>query len=691
MFYSSRTYLPPILLLLLLLTSCMKDLDDVTWDTTVLTPLAKTSLSIESLVQGDSSVKIQSDKSLSIIYREKIYSFTSPLDTLVNFQIDPLIKDVTLQSLELGSQNINQAFTLQELFATNFFLSLIPDQVWLPIDNPTPISIPLSPMDIDISNVLQTAVLTDGTLSTSIDNQLPVNILNIDLEIKNTVGQEVLYSKNFQNINSGQSINDVIDLAAALGGQPIEGKLTLEMSNVQFIFPNVDSVFIDYSDYITAGISLTNLKVSSAKAIFPAQNLVEAKDTIGLRGMGDIEIKRATIKTGAVTATVRSTVEEEMEMEYYIPSATLNGDIFSFIANVPAAPPGGTYEFDERFPYDGYDFDFTGKDGTLTNTFYNELFARIDSTGKIVSLSLDDTLSMEIKVVEMTPSYVEGYLGQQSINIPADTVDIDVFGAIKSGSIAFESASLKVTVENGLGIDGQLNFNSLKALNTSTGQEVTFPVIPPFQITEAQNLGSTFESSISSTSIANAETILNILPNKIFYNISGDLNPGGNTPAYQDFVYEDSELNAFLDLEIPLSVSTDKLVLTDTAIFSDELITAPEEYKGGILRFIVNNSFPMTASFNAYFLSPDGVRLDSLISPLPIASATAVNDANSTATETILEFPVGHDKLANILHTKEIIFELELNTPPGFTKIYSTYSFDIQLTAEFDYNVKSGL
>ncbi len=679
---------------LLILCSCAKEFDNLSWDSSVTTPVAKAKLTLGDIIEEDSLIKKNDDNSYSLVYRDEIYTFSNPLDSFVDIQIRPLIKDVTLESLELEPQSFESKVTLNELLGDNvFFKILFPDQTWVDNNfNGTSFPVTLDPINVDFSNILQRAILTKGKLNIRLDNQLPLDIKGINFTIKNAVGGQVVYQGSY-DVNSEQTIVDEVDLAQKLNGQSIEGQLVVELGTVS-VSPaqGPDSLFIDYSDAFTAAITLSDLKVSEADAIFPAQNIVEAKDTVGLIGLGDVELTRAIIKQGRISTIVSSTVESEMFIEYYVPSAVRNGQIFNFKATVPAAPSDGSISIDKEFSYDGYDFDFTGKDGDLTNAFYNELYARIENTGQIIHLSLQDTISLAIQVEELIPSYVEGYLGQQVFEIDPDTIFFNAFDDIKAGAFSFETAKLEITVENGLGVDGELVFNQLAAINSKTGQKVNFPNIPSFPIQEASNLGNGFLSSTQRFQVDKAVSILNILPDKIYYNISGVLNPGGNVPAYSDFIYDNAELKAYLDLEVPFSFNATNLVLSDTISFDQESQQRPEEIQNGVLRFIVQNEFPLDARLKVYALDEQNQLIDSLVTTDKILAANSSQNSVSQSQESVVEYYVEKARLENVLKARKYVFEIAFASPTSaYTKLYADYSIEVLMTVDFNYRVSSGL
>ena len=86
-----------LLALCLLLGSCAKEFDSLSWDTSVSTPIAKAKLTLGDIIEEDSLIQKNNDNSYSLVYRDEIYTFSNPLDSLVDIQIRPLIKDVTLE------------------------------------------------------------------------------------------------------------------------------------------------------------------------------------------------------------------------------------------------------------------------------------------------------------------------------------------------------------------------------------------------------------------------------------------------------------------------------------------------------------------------------------------------------------------------------------------------------------------
>ena len=95
---SMRCYLwllPIAVCYLLALASCKKDNSKPQWDTQILAPFLKSSLSIKDLLT-DTLLKANADNSLKIVYSNHLYQFST--DTLLH------ISDTTVTK-ELGQNN----------------------------------------------------------------------------------------------------------------------------------------------------------------------------------------------------------------------------------------------------------------------------------------------------------------------------------------------------------------------------------------------------------------------------------------------------------------------------------------------------------------------------------------------------------------------------------------------------------
>jgi hypothetical protein len=368
------------LVLLFLISSCKKP-DEVKWNTQMKAPLAKVSFGINDLLV-DSGLVVHSDQSVSLNYKKEIYKI-NPLDSLFDITVDAFVKTITIEELQLSDLSINENYTLEQVIDDAGLSGIVSNGASIHsslLNGLTGIS--RTPIAIDITEYFEKAVLSKGFLDLVIDNQLPLDITNMDFSIINESDGLIVFTKNIDFIASATTYEDLnYDLATALAGNEIEGSINVVITNVEFTVPSGDNfVTIDYTDFLSFGIALHGLKVESATAIFPSQVVTDQTEEILIVTTDNVELKSAIMQSGQVHVNVKSTIPTELFLHYEIPSATLNGKIYSFDKSIPAATGGNTVNVSDNFPMKDYLFDFTGLSGTEVNTFFNSAQLSIKPT-----------------------------------------------------------------------------------------------------------------------------------------------------------------------------------------------------------------------------------------------------------------------------------------------------------------------
>ncbi|MCH8905291.1 MAG: hypothetical protein IIA45_15440 [Bacteroidetes bacterium] len=668
---------------LLFSLSCRHKLEKTSWEVDVLAPLVKTTLSIDNIV-ADSTLQINADNSISIVYQQTLYdynlaSFIQPYDTTIErtFKIDSLSlakKSLTF-TYSLGdiANNVGPAGTL--IILNNLKMLTI-----LPISG-----IALSDIDVSAQDFFETATLKTGFMDIEIKNELPTDVANVRFEFSNKVQGNVLIRDTFPLILSGTSMKQTYDLS----GKTVEGSLVAKIVNLDVV-GTVSPVLIDTSKALIITLTVYDLTVFKATAIFPAQDLINDKNHEVLE-MDSLKFTRMRIKSGFIKTEIYSTAEDTVYFTFALPGAIKNGQSFKKVVKADPAPPNGTTHVNLFHDFSGYDVDLTGSDGSKLNYLYRELSVRIDSTGKTVTLSLQDSFRVIMGIVQLVPDYAVGYFGQDTVNVGPASVDIDVFDAVKSGTIDLENVIMSLEIDNGLGLDGTIEFKNIEAVNTKDAKSKTLTysgVTMPFPITGATDnpLTSSKNVIILDNSNSNSNELISLLPDKFNYELTLTTNPAGYT--LNNFGYASSNLSTNLNIEIPLSFISDKLKLSTVAKFSLDQIKKPEKLKDGTLRLIVDHGFPLDAYIDLYLLNKSGNIIDSLISPMVIKAASLNGSGKvDTKRQTILVYIISKNKMAKLLQTKQIRFNIEFSTVPAntYVKIYSDYSSDLKLTGDFNF------
>jgi hypothetical protein len=167
-------------------------------------------------------------------------------------------------------------------------------------------------------------------------------------------------------------------------------------------------------------------------------------------------------------------------------------------------------------------------------------------------------------------------------------------------------------------------------------------------------------------------------------------NPGGNTYTYPDFAQKSALMKAFLDIEMPLSIISNDLVLVDTAAFNTAVIKK-KNVNSGTFRVFVNNGFPLSAGLKMYFLDIYGNVTDSVKSLPDAIMAAPLNSSNrvSEKVSSVVTFEANEQMMDNLYRSSFVIFKLQFTTLPSstFVKIYSDYSIDFKMVGDMDYSV----
>lgn len=663
-------------------------MNEIGWDNDNVLPLVRTSMKMEDLMDLDSAIVFDGTDQARLILSDTLYSFSNPLDSLVNIEIAPFERAATLSSLEISDQTAVDTIGMVELLDAAgittpgdsaslpaFFVSLMP-----------PINI--DPQDVDFSTFLDEAVLLTGFLDLEIDNHLPLILETATLTISNTVGGQVLYTSNLTDIQPYTTFSQTEDIAASLAGQPIEGNLTISITNVTLGVPvGLDPIPIYFADYLAFSATIRDLSVSSATAIFPEQNVIDELSDVPLLGLDDMELIYAHVDTGIITVTGFSTIETPLNMHYSIPSATKGLDTFFFDAVVPAADSLNPTVYQESFTFVGYDLDLTGSTGTGFNTFINHTIGTIDSTGQKLSLSLSDTLFVLIEVTKFKPDYITGYLGQDTISIGPDGLSAEIDG-LDIRTIDLEDAMLDIVISNGLGIDGDITINTLRAgVVNSTVQGSIHTINPAIDnVTHSTPVVSQF-------SIPDITDLINSNPDSLTYEFTFEINPAGNVPVYSDFMHNNAGLSVIADIDVPFSFGHTSFSYTTAQDwdFEEEI---PQEINSGHLILKADNGLPLSAGVTLIFSDSTLGVLDSLTS-IEIVEP-AIVDGNGIVSESVISelyFELPASKIQALKDANELLIQVDIEVPDGngYLEFYADYTLDLTLIGEFNLSVSGEL
>ncbi|RLD49693.1 MAG: hypothetical protein DRI94_10610 [Bacteroidetes bacterium] len=705
------------IILLIFFWACRKDVGKPRWDIDILAPILKTSISIKDIVP-DSISTTDNDGLISLIYSNLLYAFT--LDTafkipdtsltysakLDNISIDDIVVtnrtslgDIALNDQQNGSGDLYNTIMNAHNTGTPAVIDPIAQQEY-------------TNLTVDATQYFQTVTLIDGYIDFYIDNQLPIDVTNIVIELKNQNSGTIVLQDTIPMVASHTNLT----VTNSLAGKTVEGMM---LGTVKIESPGSygNQVVIDTAMAMTTTVTIRDIKIASATAIFPTQEVINQKEEASIDD-NNFKLTKLKAKSGQIKIDVYNTLEQDFSFDYKMPGATLSGNELQISGNIPPANSGVPGIYTTTKDISGYDLNMQGIsfveqiygdlngngfiDADTVNTFYYELIGRIDSNGNLVSISLNDSVYIVMSLQNVVPEYAEGYLGQQSFAV-ADTSDFEISDIFDNSAISINQAKLSLSVRNQVGVEGSVRINNLTAVNSNINSQVTLNstiTANPFIISKPTN---TFDINTNVTPTttnfelnqnnSNITDLINIYPDKIYYDIevlTNPNNPPSATNILDDFIYYGDSVTTYINAEIPLSLIAKNLFLSDTANYN----LTEEDIKnvnGGNLNLYIDNDFPIESKVQLYLLDANFNIYDSLLilqqNILP--AGIIQNSIYTQQKRTKITIPVSVSKLQEIVNSSRILINVEFNTKPEniYVKIYDFYKMNFKIVADFNYSI----
>ena len=301
----------------------------------------------------------------------------------------------------------------------------------------------------------------------------------------------------------------------------------------------------------------------------------------------------------------------------------------------------------------------------------------------------------------MAPNYIKGYAGRDTVTA-VDSADFAFLDMFKSGSLDLEDVKMNISVENGIGVDGEVRINGLTAISPNNGMRNLSGSIlgQPLVINRATDfpLTPSVNNFLVNSSNSNIKDLIGILPNKLKYDVQVKTNTGGNTQQYRDFAYLESNLKINLNAEVPLSLIANSLLLQDTIDFDiSQTNTNVAGITDGVINVIAENRYPIASNITMVLYDENWVMVDTLVNNSNIAAADLNGSCKSDAPKkSKIPLYVSEERMANVKRAKHAVITADFSTHSNTTtcngqylKIYSDYTLGVTFTARFNYQVNA--
>lgn len=680
---SSKILMP--LLMASLLWGCKRDLE-TTWDAEYATPVAHAEMDLGDLI-GDSLLVKKGDNSLDLVYDyqlavDSIDRYLAVPDTLQS-------KSVTLAKIVLDNRTLSDTITLGEIYPLS---KLLDGQTQtLPAFDQDGSN---NKQEIDVTKqFFKQAKFKEGFIDMTLSNDLPVEAEKIVFQLLNKLDNAVIVYDSFLNVLPNTSVKTTKSLA----GKKIDGVLIGVVKRIKTKASD-NPVVIDSKKGIRLDLAIRDLEIEYATAIFPAQNLVEENQEVQY-SLGGAQITYMELNSGYVVMEVFSNVQEEIILDYKIPNSMKNFNKSDYVrqtVKVPPAPKGSYSKVIKKFPLDGYQVFYRGKNPDLPpfkyNTVYSEFTAQIEYSGIERTLSLSDSVYVRFGLTDIKPKLAIGDFGIHYFNFE-EKQPVKFFENVK-GNISLEDVKMALVFKNTFGIQADINVDNITGVNTRTNTSVKLissSLPSTFLVDRAKNnpfipfvYPILFDKSNS-----NLKQFLENLPDRIDSKFGMEVRKRGSQD-YTDFVFDTSKLTVNLQLQMPVQFGSDGLELSQLQAFNFMGFKNADQIKSGVLKLDISNGYPFEATCDIEFLDERGLVLTTLYEAGKTQTVLPGNiDGNgivTSATSSQLFVEISAPKMQIIKNAKKIRIKTKFETPGGNRyKIYSNYKFGVKLKGNFVY------
>ncbi|MFN8437172.1 MAG: hypothetical protein U0V72_05975 [Cytophagales bacterium] len=685
-----------ILLLCFLLgisISCKKK-EPVSWPIDALTPIAKGTLNMKDIL-ADSLYDLGADSSLKLVYSNQLANLK--IDTLIPLEGEEYKEVVKLSTLPITTREIESEVSIRSLLPSmNAFL-----RAYLKSIDSSSVVVPpyagISTGDetVTVDDVFSSATIKEGTLYSEVTNNLNFAVANITYEIRNVDDQNLIGSITIDRIEAKSTSKDSI----IVDGKRVTGKLLYRVTNFDIVGSNGVPVFVDLDDGLKVKIYAPDLTSSEMTAIFPSYYFVKDTFDTDIKNLGDKKLRKVGIKSGKVKIVYESTAPDTVKFEYKIWDALAGADTFKLFGKFK--PAIGNVAVKDSIITEIKDFNLTlehlnESGGTTYNNFKSTLLAGFDSTGKLTTISENDSIIMKVKLIDIIPSYALGYFGKDTFNIGPLSSDFNVFENLNNGKLEFESVNLNLTIKSGAGVDAKVKIDEISGLNTKTGSSKTLTLADPIIVipaaTETPFAYAQVSYSITSSN-SNVLAFLENMPNKINYKATVFTNYDSNPEqpsSFDNFLTENSSFDVSINAEIPLKIKASNITLMDTTNMAAFNLNNIDKINKATISILSTNELPLDFNLTLYVLDASNKKVDSLTASPSITSAKVETPSGKLleASKQKFDFVFDNQRLVQLLTSKKIYFKAILNTTgPDFAPININNSLLLNLVGRFNYQL----
>lgn len=287
---------------------------------------------------------------------------------------------------------------------------------------------------------------------------------------------------------------------------------------------------------------------------------------INLGSSSGAYLREVVVTSGEMVFAVESTLEGVLEMSYYLTCCTIDGEQVGIDLEIPAANGEELGVATGSLSLENAVFDLTGPLGVgnnLLTTHFSAQGAPVNE--EIFYATSEDNIRVTVQFHEFEVKSALGYFGNLSTGFSAEEDVVDTI-PLPNPVLDMEGAVAKLKLENTVGADVRFTFDTL-AFDGVQMQHPSFYGVHDMARAQWINgeLYSTTELEIDLDEPGSTLfDIIETFPERLRTVGNIELNPYGDVSLGNDYLDVDNVPKLDLELEIPLNVGVDGVVLEDS-------------------------------------------------------------------------------------------------------------------------------
>ena len=440
---------------------------------------------------------------------------------------------------------------------------------------------------------------------------------------------------------------------------------------------------IQPSEYIELPDTIIELKfaISFSSLNVPAGSSFVNSNEDHVFDLGDVELKKARVKSGRIYLDVYSPVPTRTFFEIELPSVTSGSEVVKKTLAVPPGTLQNPASNSLAIDLTGYLIDLTGSSGLAFNSLPSKLKVTSDSAGGAVELHSTDSTRFVIRMENIRMDYARGYFGQQKVS-DSYTFDSKFLKNQLSGMLDIPAMSLQLDFKNSIKVSASANLKQLKNTNTENGNSVSLAnsiIGNPFIIQSAAGNWDNLQPSVKTVSFdggnSNLESFIENLGDQTLIDYEIQLNPWGNTSGGWDEFFPQSALDVEVHAQMPLNIGMNNLVISDTFDLAIEQDYTKTQVQSGNLVLKLENAFPFSGdlALEFYDVNDQSIHAITNLQQIPSGNYGATTSLGIPSQKSQLTVPFPEELLLRLNDIKKIRVSLTLNTPDamGNTQVVS--------------------